>query len=58
MYLFDDVFVFFYVYVVVCIIYMYENDLIFYELKNFIFIKEIFFKCLLLYWIYEWLYDL
>lgn len=48
MYLFDDVLVFFYVYVVVCITYMYENDLTFHELKNFTPIKETFFKCLLL----------
>lgn len=48
MYLFDDVLVFFNVYVVVCITYMYENDLTFHELKNFTPIKETFFKCLLL----------
>lgn len=47
---------FFYVYVEVCTTYMYEDDLTFHELNNFTSIKETFFKCLLLHWIYEWLW--
>lgn len=41
MYLFDDVLVFFYVYVVVCTTYMYEDDLTFHELNNFTSIKKL-----------------